>query len=335
MNVENIFTVRTLRGRLTSTLMVTALMLAFCLISVPTIAQAKNSCKAKNLCKSTAQNTRISCGFEGRADYRLACAKCDNLADPEERKACKQEAQEELTEKIKECQEQYNARVELCDDLGPDPYDPEINPVDFMDIDVMIANPNPYVPLIPGWCRTYEGETDEGTETIEVCVTDDTREILGVNCMVVRDTVTLDGELTEDTFDYFAQDLDGNLWYFGENSYGYEDDRIVSVEGSWIAGVDGAKAGIIMYADPQIGDLYRQEFLPGEAEDMAEVLALDKAVSVPYGNFENCVMTKDFTPIEPDLKEHKYYAKDVGVVLEVNVETGERVELVDVHPITP
>jgi hypothetical protein len=329
MNVKNIFTVRTLQGRLTSTLVVTALMLAFCLISVPTIAQAKN------LCKSTAQNTRISCVYECAVDYRLACAKCDNLADPEEREACEQEAWEEVKEKTKECREQYNARVELCDDLGPDPYDPEIDPNDFMSIENMKANPNPYVPLIPGTCRTYKADTDEGTETIEVCVTDDTREILGVNCMVVRDTVTLDGELTEDTLDYYAQDLDGNLWYFGENSYSYEDDRIVSVEGSWIAGVDGAKAGIIMYADPQIGDLYRQEFLPGEAEDMAEVLALDKAVSVPYGNFENCVMTKDFTPIEPDLKEHKYYAKDVGVVLEVNVETGERVELVDVHPITP
>ena len=330
MNLENIFTVRTLRGRLTSTLVVTAIMLAFCLISIPTIVQAKN------LCKSTAQNTRISCGFEGRADYRLACAKCDNLANPEERKACKQEAQEELKEKIKECQEQYIARIELCDDLGPDPYDPEIRPDDFMSIEEMINEPNPYVPLNPGTCRTYKAETEEGTETIEVCATDDTREILGVECMVVRDTVTLDEELIEDTFDYYAQDLDGNLWYFGENSYSYEDDRIVSVEGSWIAGVDGAKAGIIMYEDPQIGDLYRQEFLPGEAEDMAEVLALEETVEVPYGYFDkNCVRTKDFTPIEPDVEEQKYYAPGVGVVLEVDVETGERVELVDIHPITP
>ena len=231
---------------------------------------------------------------------------------------------------MEECRDQYSARLELCDELGPDPYDPEINPADFMDIDDMIANPNTYVPLIPGTCRTYEAETEDGTEEIEVCVTDDTREILGVNCVVVRDTVTLDGELVEDTFDYFAQDLVGNVWYFGENSYGYEDDKIVSVEGSWIAGVDGAKPGIIMYANPQIGDLYRQEFLAGEAEDMGEVLALGTTVTVPAGRFENCVMTRDFTPIDPGVDEHKYFAPGVGVVLEVVVETGERVELVDV-----
>jgi len=229
-----------------------------------------------------------------------------------------------------ECQEQYQARLEVCDELGPDPYDPEINPANFMDIEDIIANPNTYVPLIPGTCSTYEAETDEGTEVTETCVTDDTREILGVACVVVRDTVTVDGEVTEDTFDYFAQDIEGNVWYFGENSYTYEDEVIVSVEGSWIAGVDGAKPGIIMYANPQIGDLYRQEFLAAEAEDMGEVLALNETVSVPYGSFQNCVMTRDFSPLEPDVEEHKYYAPGVGAVLEVDVETGERTELVDV-----
>jgi len=324
MNLENIFTARTVRTRLTSTIVVTALMLVWCLISVPSIA------RADDLCKSTAQNTRNSCWFEGRSDYWLACATCDNLATPEERDACKEEAQQELKEKIKECQKQYQARLELCDELGPDPYDPEISPDNFLDVEDIIANPNTYYPLIPGTVNVFEAETEEGAEHIETTVTDDTREILGVACVVVRDTVTVDGEVAEDTFDYFAQDSEGNVWYFGENSYTYEDDVIVGVEGSWIAGVDGAKPGIIIYANPQIGDLYRQEFLAAEAEDMGEVLALNETVSVPYGSFQNCVMTRDFSPLEPDVEEHKYYAPGVGVVLEVTVETGERTELVDV-----
>ncbi|MFH0813067.1 MAG: hypothetical protein V2A69_09545, partial [Pseudomonadota bacterium] len=185
-------------------------------------------------------------------------------------------------------------------------------------------------PLTPGTTRIYEGQTEEGTEVIEVHVTDDIREILGVPCLVVRDTVTVDDELVEDTYDYFAQDKEGNVWYFGENSYTYEDGKIVSVDGSWIAGVDGAKPGIVMEAHPEVSDVYRQEFAPGEAEDLGEVLSLNESVTVPYGSFGSCLMTKDFSPIEPDVEEHKYYAPGVGVVLELNVETGERVELVDV-----
>lgn len=207
-----------------------------------------------------------------------------------------------------------------------EPYAPVIEPANFVE-----GVDNQYFPLTPGTTYIYEGETEDGTERIEVYVTHETKEILGVNCVVVRDTVSLDGELVEDTFDWYAQDKDGNVWYMGEDSKEYEDGEAVSTEGSWEAGVDGAMPGIIMEAKPLVGDSYRQEYYAGEAEDMGEVLSLTESATVPHGSFDNLLMTKDWTPLEPGIAEHKYYAPGVGVVLEVLVEGGsERVELVDV-----
>jgi hypothetical protein len=207
-----------------------------------------------------------------------------------------------------------------------EPYAPIIDPANFVEgID------NQYLPWTPGTTFIYEGETEDGLERIEVYVTHETRQILGVDCVVVRDTVWVDGELVEDTFDWYAQDRDGNVWYMGEDSKEFEDGEVVSSAGSWEAGVDGAQPGIIMEADPQIGDSYRQEYYAGEAEDMAEVLSLTESASVPYGSFDNLLMTNEWTPLEPGVAEHKYYAPGVGLILEVLVEGGsERVELVDI-----
>jgi len=325
MRLRNTLTKKAVMERFTLRVVGAAVILGFCLFYGPAIANAQ-----EDLCQSSTQKVLKSCRWEAMADHWLATANCDNLSDSEERTACKEEAREALQETLEECSEQYAARLEVCDELGSGPYDPEIDPDDFVDIDDIIANPNPYYPLTPGTCRIYEAETEGGTEVIEVCVTDETREILGVNCVVVRDTVTLDEELIEDTFDWFAQDAEGNVWYFGELSMEFEDGELVGLEGSWEAGEDGAKPGIVMWANPVVGEVYRQEFFLAEAEDMGEVLSLDQTVTVPYGRFENCVMTKDFTPIEPDVEENKFYASGVGVVLEVDVETGERAELVDV-----
>jgi hypothetical protein len=211
-------------------------------------------------------------------------------------------------------------------DVGDEPYNPVINPADFVaQID------NQYLPMTPGTTFVYDGESEDGKERIQVEVTHETKEILGVTCIVVRDRVWIDDELAEDTFDWFAQDKDGNVWYFGENSKEYEGGKVVSTGGSWEAGVDGAKPGIIMKGNPQVGDAYRQEYYEDEAEDMAEVLSLNESVSVPYGSFENCLKTQEWTPLEPDVVENKYYAPGVGVVREVAVEgESERVELVEV-----
>jgi hypothetical protein len=207
-------------------------------------------------------------------------------------------------------------------------YAPEIDPATFVDrID------NPFLPLLPGARWVYEGEVDGELERVEVVVTDERREVMGVSTVVVRDTVTVDGELEEETFDWFAQDGDGNVWYFGEDSREYDGGQVASTEGSWEAGVDGAQPGIVMEAAPGVGDAYRQEYYPGEAEDLAEVTAVDGTASVPAGSYAEVLVTKEWTPVEPDTIEEKHYASGVGLVLEVGVEPDQyRLELLEHRP---
>jgi hypothetical protein len=189
---------------------------------------------------------------------------------------------------------------------------------------------NPYFTLIPGTTFTYQTKTEDGTEKDMVIVTNETKEILGITTTVVWDRVWLDEELTEETFDWHAQDKQGNVWYMGEDSKEYENGKVVSTEGSWEAGVDGAKPGIIMEANPQVGDSYRQEYYPGHAEDAAKVVSLNETVKVPFGTFTNCLQTKDVSLLEPTQDEDKYYCTSVGgVTLEVANDSGERTELID------
>ncbi|RMF90668.1 MAG: hypothetical protein D6736_06430 [Nitrospinota bacterium] len=297
---------------------VAIMLLAFSLLSSLGEAQAW----AENLCTKTSQAAFRSCQFETFGAFWLAIGNCDNLPTAAKRRACKRKARQEFPSGIEECQDQFEARQEVCEALGEGPYHPVINPADFVEtID------NPFFPLTPGTTFIYEGAGEEHTE---VFVTHETKEILGVTCIVVRDTVMVAGEIIEDTFDYYAQDREGNVWYFGELSQEFEDGELVSLAGSWKAGEDGAKPGIIMEADPQVGDVYRQEFALGEAEDLAEVLNLDASVIVPFGAFDHTLQTEDFSPLEPGVREQKFYAPGVGLVLEENPDTGERVELVDI-----
>jgi hypothetical protein len=156
-------------------------------------------------------------------------------------------------------------------------------------------------------------------------VTDEQRTVMGVDVTVVRDTVTLDGRLIEDTRDWYAQDRAGTVWYFGEDTEEHDEDGSVSTAGSWEAGVDGALPGIAMYADPRVGQAYRQEFYEGEAEDLAEVVRTGEATEVPAGGFEDLVVILEWNPLEPDVTEEKYYATGVGPVLEQTVMGGEQV----------
>jgi hypothetical protein len=217
--------------------------------------------------------------------------------------------------------------AKASNDKEGEAYAPNIEPSDFVGkID------NKFFPLDPGTTFVYEGETEEGTERIEVTVTNDTKRVAGVECVVVSDKVFLNGGLIEDTFDWYAQDKEGNVWYFGEETKEYENGKVVSTEGSWETGVDGAKPGIIMQADPKVGETYRQEYYPDEAEDMAKVLSLDESATVPYGSFDHLLTTKDWNPLDPAAGiEQKYYAPGIGNVLEVGVKgTSDRVELVDI-----
>lgn len=204
-----------------------------------------------------------------------------------------------------------------------------INPSDFS-----TKVDNPYFTLTPGATFDYKRSNADGTtEIVKTVVTNQTRQVLGVKTLVIWDRAWLDGKLIEDTYDWYAQSRDGNVWYFGEDTKQYKDGSVIGTKGSWEGGVNGAEPGIIMKARPQVGDSYRQEYSKGIAEDTAQVLALDKAVSTPYGSFTGCLQTLDTSTLDPNLKEHKYYCPQAGgnVTLVVDTTNNEREELVNVQ----
>ena len=206
-------------------------------------------------------------------------------------------------------------------------YAPAIDPANFV-----TTIDNPYMPLIPGTTFIYEGETEKGNEHNEVYVSSETKVVLGVTCIVVKDTVMVDGVLEEATLDWYAQDRQGNVWYFGEDSKEYENGAVVSTQGSWEAGVDGAQPGIVMKANPTVGDTYRQEYYKGEAEDWATVLSLSESASVPTGSYSDVLMTKEWSALDtPPVYEHKYYAQGVGFVMTKYVEGGFELELIEIR----
>lgn len=185
---------------------------------------------------------------------------------------------------------------------------------------------NPYFPLIPGTTYLYRGVDSDGASVrSRVTVTDLKAEIMGVQCTLVREREYEDGELVEDTRDYFAQDKAGNVWYFGEDSRDIEDGQVVSTDGSWRAGVDGAVPGIIMRAQPNIGDEYAQEGLPGEADDRGEVIAFGQRAIVPFATFGDCLQIAETNPQEPGDLEHKFYAPGIGFVKAQEITGGSEV----------
>jgi hypothetical protein len=186
---------------------------------------------------------------------------------------------------------------------------------------------NRFFPLTPGTRYVFKGIEDNETETNVTIVTHDRKNILGISAIVVFDRVFVHGDLKEKTFDWYAQDKDGNVWYLGEDTKELDHGRVVSTEGSWETGKNGAKAGIIMLAHPHITDKYRQEFLAGEAEDVARVVDRGLDVRVPYGSFHNCLKTAEFTRLEPGIKEAKDFCPGVGFVKAHGI-SGETTQLV-------
>lgn len=208
-------------------------------------------------------------------------------------------------------------------------YSVDINPADF----VAVVD-NPYFPRIPGDKFIYEGQTENGFERIELVILEETKVIMGVTTTIMRDTVYLNGEIREDTYDWFAQDKDGNVWYFGEDVNDYENGVVVSKAGSWEAGVDGALPGIVMYGDPaaHLGESYLQEYYAGEAEDTADLLSVRENLEIAFGSFDNVVQTYDYTPLDPNSQEHKFYAAGLGKIRNVNLITGDVIDLIAYIP---
>src|SRR3954471_8083649 len=215
-----------------------------------------------------------------------------------------------------------------CSDssTGPSFQNPPFDPSNFVS-----GVTNPHLPLTPGTINYYQGVSGGQAQTDSVHTPSETKTILGVVTTVVHDRVYTNGELTEDTFDWYAQDKDGNVWYLGEDTKELENGQVVSTEGSWEAGVKGAEAGILMWGDPaaHIGEEYRQEFSRGVAEDFGKVVAVDQSVTVSYGTLTGCVKTEDRSALEPGIVENKFYCPGIGVTLEQGVQgSADRNELV-------
>jgi len=205
-------------------------------------------------------------------------------------------------------------------------YAPVLDPAHF----VAVID-NPYFPLPVGRTLVYTGVKDGQTQTDTVTVTNQTKVILGITATVVSDVATHNGTVLERTFDYYAQDDDGNVWYLGEDTTAFLPNGKTDTSGSFVAGVDGAQPGIIMEADPQIPDAYRQECYAGHAEDTAWVVATGGTVSVPYGKVRNVLTTLESTQLEPGAYDEKIYGPGIGIVSERSL-TGpsESAQLVSV-----
>lgn len=298
-------------------MMMKALLAAVALaLLVSTADSSWNASKAyRGTCFDTTRVMKQACGKDISDDFYVEFAKCLNSDDFRE---CRREAFYDYVDARADCRIQAEGRNDLCRRL-PDagPYITDIDPDDFKSPEETQSGGNRYFPLVIGTVMTYRNEEDN--EDIVVTVTDRTRVIEGVTTIVVRDVVSIEDELIEDTDDYYAEDRDGNVWYFGEVAKNYEDGFLTDLEGSFIAGEDGAQAGIIMKAAPMVGDVYRQEFALGDAEDAAEVLALDGDVDIANPAFacnNACLKTEDFIPTDPEATEFKYYKEGIGFIAE-------------------
>lgn len=186
-------------------------------------------------------------------------------------------------------------------------YEPPFDPANFV---ARVAHR--YFTLEPGTKFTYVKKTRKGIERSEVVVLNEKKEIMGVATTVVWDRVWFNDKLVEDTRDWYAQDRDGNVWYFGEAVGNYKNGKLVDYAGTWEAGVHGARPGIIMPAAPKVGLTYQQEYAKGNAEDMGTIIAVGTQIKVPYGNLDDCVQIRDWSRIERTANEYKYFCQAVG-----------------------
>jgi hypothetical protein len=297
-----------------------------------TAARAVAGGKGEKVCTQTTKVALKACGRDVKDNYLIAQAKCLNITDANEMSSCLADAKSAREDETSECKDVRDARQQVCDTLtgGGGPYDPSIDPANFVPADQIVGNE--YFPLTPGTQWVY---TNTDGETDTVTVTDQTEEIEGIPVRVVTDVVEVAGETTENTEDWYAQALNGDVWYVGENTLATNpDNMLTSVEGQWETGVDGAKPGIIMPAVFNVGDVYRQEWLLGDAEDVAENLSKTASESTPAASCSgNCLKTHEYSPLEPDQSESKFYAQNVGVIVTLDDnDPNFREELVQFTP---
>lgn len=316
------------------------LAVVFTIAGSPAMAKHNDSGKDEDshACQKTSKAALTACKNSATSDYWLAVGACDNISDRQERKSCLDDARSSQKEDLQTCSDQFDARQEVCQELGGGPYDPDIDPANFSS-DIT----NDFFPLPPagGNTLTYKSTAPNGDIQTNVVTVKGTTTINGFACRAVTDKAykgtdtSTSGILLEDTIDWFSQDTDGNVWYFGETTiaYTYDDagNPSASTEGSWMAGKDNAKPGIIMLANPggQLGKLYRQEFSLGTAEDLGRVIDIVDGVQAGGKAYNGCVHTQDSSPLEPGVIEDKYYAPGVGLVLTLDPD-GTREELISI-----
>ena len=314
--------------------------------ATPAAQEADDTEDHGRFCSRTAHALFDACRFEVKDDSFKKKAICINISDAEERNECFDELKDARQEGNQLCREQRDGRLEACKSLGEGRYDPDFDPALFDD-PKNPTNPNPYFPLTVGNRWEYRG----GNEVNTVEVVNETKLIAGVTCIVVRDQVFKDGDLAEDTDDWFAQAKDGNVWYFGEEVKDFESfdgdnprrPELVKVDGSFKFGREGDKGGLFFLISPKPGDVYREEISLGNAEDVTEILStsyafgrtpeLDQFVpqqlAARFCSSGDCIVTKNISPLEPGIFARKYYARGIGFFLEVKPDTREVLQLVD------
>ena len=301
--------------------------------------------KQGKFCSATAEAVSRACSNQTLDDYWIGIGICINESDARDRAECFTDLKDSHEEATDECQAQHDARIALCKKVGEGRYDPEFEEADF-DTDFRnLTNPNPYFPL--GIGSRWEYRSADETDVVRVL--DRTKLIDDVRCIVVRDEVSVDGVITEGTNDWFAQAKDGTVWYCGEETAEFETFKgdkpmkpeLVDIDGSFKAGRDGDKPGIIFLANPAVGQVYIEEESLGNAEDATKILSidysfgknakLDQLVPPKLAQLlckKDCVVTRNTSSLEPGVVEHKYYAPGIGVFLETAPQTGEVVRLV-------
>lgn len=311
-------------------------------------AAAPGTVPIANACTRSAESLRTTCNLEALGNHSKAMATCVNLLGAQAVASCQAAALAKVREDRAACAEVQDAREDVCDLLGNAPYQPNfgkafaanfVNPLNIG----KTVRPNKFLSLVPGTRRVFEGiVTDESGEQVieraEIEVTNKTKLIDGITCVVVEDQVFVDGDLKESTLDWLAQDKTGNVWYCGEavqdldqfDGDSPEEPELIVIDGSWKTARDGAKPGILMPAAPAVGKTFRQELLWGEAEDMATIISTTGTQSAPAGSCKgNCLVTKEFSALAPGITEIKYWAPGIGLIVVVKEQAGVREELIE------
>jgi len=320
------------------------LLWAFCIAAVSTASAGGRGAAAAGYCTQTADALFDACNASVADDAAVEKAVCINITNTSAQNRCVDDLEEAQSEAAQLCRDQHDTRLAACRLFGENRYDPDLRPSRFDD-PKHPSNPNPYFPLGVG--KHWEYRTATQVDTVDIV--NETKKIAGVTCIVIRDLVSEGGFLHEATDDWYAAAKDGSVWYFGEEAKDYEvfdgDNprraELVSIEGSFKTGRDGAKAGVIALASPRVGDAYYEEFALGTAEDVTEILSttysfgrdpvLDQGVPQELARrfcAGDCIVTKNYSLLEPGLFARKYYARGIGTILELE-NAGETVQLVN------